>query len=390
MSRFIGLLMFFGALIASATAFAADTPKTVATGIRTGQSAGMTRLVIDMTEAVSFEIFTLNNPYRIVVDLQNAEWLEDATHHASPAGLIDSIRFGARNDGGVRLVVDLDRPAEVKKSFLLPPSGSAQHRLVIDLKEISREEFVASNRLDYAAASPRPRIKPKRKRIVIDPGHGGKDPGAISVGNRYEKDIVLAFGRRLRDALKQTGRYEVVLTRNADSFIRLRERVQIARDHNADLFLSIHADASSNRSARGASIYTLSEKASDKEAAALAAKENKADLIGGIDLNEEDNEVASILIDLARRETMDYSKRFANRLADRMSSATAMVNRSHRFAGFAVLTAPDIPSVLIELGHLSNRTDEKNLLSPNHHRKVAGAIVSSIDEWFSLDALAQR
>lgn len=390
MRGYLRLFALAGLIATVLAATAAEAANAVALGIRTGQNAGMTRLVIDLSDAVKYQIFTLNNPYRIVVDLDGAEWLEDATRHRKPAGLIDSLRFGVRTNGGVRLVVDLDRPAEVKRSFILPPSGAAEHRLVIDLEETSRERFVAGNRQDEIEGVPVPKKKPTRKVVVIDPGHGGKDPGAISVGRRYEKHIVLSFARRLRDALNATGRYNAILTRDADTFIRLRDRVQFARQRNADLFLSVHADASANQSARGASIYTLSEKASDKEADALAAKENKADLIGGIDLNIEDTEVANILIDLARRETMDYSKRFANGLVDKLASATQMVQRSHRYAGFAVLTAPDIPSVLIELGHISNRADEKLLLSRTHHRKVADAIVTAIDDWFHTEALAQR
>ncbi len=390
MRGFLRLFALAGLITTVLAATAAEAANSVALGIRTGQNAGLTRLVIDLSDTVKYQLFTLNNPYRIVVDLDDAEWLEDATRQRKTSGLIDSLRFGVRSNGGVRLVVDLNRPAEVKRAFILPPSGTAQHRLVVDLEETSRERFVAGNRQDDVEGVPVPKQKPSRKIVVIDPGHGGKDPGAISVGRRYEKHIVLSFARRLRDALNATGRYNAILTRDSDTFIRLRDRVQFARKHNADLFLSVHADASANQSARGASIYTLSEKASDKEADALAAKENKADLIGGIDLNVEDTEVANILIDLARRETMDYSKRFANGLVDKLASATQMVQRSHRYAGFAVLTAPDIPSVLIELGHISNRADEKLLLSRNHHRKVADAIVTAIDDWFHSEALAQR
>jgi N-acetylmuramoyl-L-alanine amidase len=389
MRRCLRIAAFAVLMAMTLAASIAEAANTVALGIRTGQNAGMTRLVIDLTDRVDYQVFTLNNPYRIVVDLKDAEWLADA-RHGRKTGLISDMRFGVKEDGGVRLVVDLGRPAEVKRSFILPPSGTAQHRLVLDLAETSREKFVASNRQDDAPTGPVPRTKPRRKTIVIDPGHGGKDPGAISVSKKYEKHIVLAFSQRLRDALNATGRYNAILTRTGDRFIRLRNRVDLARQKDADLFLSIHADASPNRSARGASVYTLSERASDKEAAALAAKENKADLIGGIDLNVEDTEVATILIDLARRETMDYSKRFANGLTDELARVTPMVARSHRFAGFAVLTAPDIPSVLIELGHLSNRTDEKLLLSRAHHRKVSKAIIKAIDGWFDTDALAQR
>lgn len=230
-----------------------------------------------------------------------------------------------------------------------------------------------------------------RKRIiVIDPGHGGVDPGAISVSGVYEKHITLAAARALQAHLESTGRFEVRLTRDRDVFIRLRDRIEIAREKKADLFISLHADTIRNSGVRGLSLYTLSERASDKEAAALAERENKADLIAGIDLSHESAEVTNILIDLAQRETMNQSAKLAALLVDELKERVRILQNPHRFAGFAVLKAPDIPSVLIELGFLSNRDDERALRSKAHRRKLAQSIAGAVDRYFTKIESASR
>ncbi|MCW8863187.1 MAG: N-acetylmuramoyl-L-alanine amidase, partial [Rhodospirillales bacterium] len=231
---------------------------------------------------------------------------------------------------------------------------------------------------------------PARRVIVIDPGHGGVDPGAIGVSGIYEKNITLSVAREIKKSLESTGRYKVVLTRDRDIFIRLRDRFEIARKAGADLFLSIHADTIRDRNIRGASVYTLSEKASDKEAAALAEQENKADLIAGVDLSHEDPVLANILIDLTQRETMNQSSHLAEMLVDEMGKSVRLLRNAHRFAGFAVLKAPDVPSVLIELGFLSNRHDERLLRDSRHRVRVAGAIGRSIDQFFTRVEQAER
>ena len=223
--------------------------------------------------------------------------------------------------------------------------------------------------------------------IVLDAGHGGVDPGALGRKAR-EKSVTLNFTRELAKQLRKTGKYKVYLTRNRDIYIPLRQRVNIARKHNADLFISIHADAIKRKNVRGMSIYTLSETASDKEAAALAKKENQSDIIAGIDFADQPPEVANILIDLAQRETKNLSVKFANLVVDNARGKTRLLDRTHRFAGFRVLKAPDVPSVLIELGFLTNRSDEKQLLSSAWRRKVAGAMVNSVDGFFRSSRLA--
>ncbi|HEU0071316.1 MAG TPA: N-acetylmuramoyl-L-alanine amidase, partial [Alphaproteobacteria bacterium] len=222
----------------------------------------------------------------------------------------------------------------------------------------------------------------QRRVVVVDAGHGGVDPGTIGPGGTYEKDVTLAMARQLKQRMEATGRYKVVLSRDSDIFIPLRERVAISRASGAEMFISLHADAIANRNTRGGSIYTLSEVASDKEAESLAAKENKADLIAGMDLSHESREVASILLDLAQRETMNYSARFAALLVNELGKSVRLLSNSHRFAGFAVLKAPDVPSVLFEMGYLSNAAEEKELLRSDYRQKMADGIIRAADRFF--------
>jgi N-acetylmuramoyl-L-alanine amidase len=238
--------------------------------------------------------------------------------------------------------------------------------------------------------TPAPRRENPKRVIVIDPGHGGVDPGAISLGGVYEKAITLGVAEEIARQLNASGRYKVVMTRADDTFIRLRERVAIARQANADLFISIHADSLNNHAIGGMSIYTLSETASDHEAEALATKENKADIIAGVDLRDESPQVSTILIDLAQRETKNLSAKLARAVIDEIGHDRPLLPRPHRFAGFAVLTAPDVPSVLIELGYLSNRTDERELLDPGHRQRFARGIERAIDRFFAAQGRLRR
>jgi N-acetylmuramoyl-L-alanine amidase len=228
-----------------------------------------------------------------------------------------------------------------------------------------------------------PRSAGKRV-VVIDAGHGGIDPGTHGATGLKEKDVVLAVAKAVRDALEATGRYTVRLTRDRDVFLPLRERVEIARAARSDLFVSLHADSNDHPDVRGASVYTLSEAASDREAAKLAEKENMSDVIAGVDLKEEDAPVASILIDLAQRDTMNRSVRFAETVLTSLPGATAVRPTSpHRSAGFAVLKAPDVPAALIELGYLTNREDEREMARESWRNQVAIAISRAIDRHFA-------
>jgi N-acetylmuramoyl-L-alanine amidase len=386
-------------LLSSSLAVAAAESATVAVkDIRLGVTAERTRLVLDLGAKVDFDIFLLDRPRRVVVDLPSLAW---PTDQPTVDGLVQKIRFGQFTADKSRLVIDAKGPVRVAKSFLLPPSSGLPHRLVIDLVKTGNKEFadqVAKDRAakrsaNKAAPAPTPFTPMPRKQanskpvIVLDAGHGGVDPGALGRKAR-EKSVTLNFTRELAKQLRKTGKYKVYLTRNRDIYIPLRQRVNIARKHNADLFISIHADAIKRKNVRGMSIYTLSETASDKEAAALAKKENQSDIIAGIDFADQPPEVANILIDLAQRETKNLSVKFANLVVDNARGKTRLLDRTHRFAGFRVLKAPDVPSVLIELGFLTNRSDEKQLLSTAWRRKVAGALVNSVNGFFDASRLA--
>ena len=386
-------------LLSSSLAVAAADSATVAVkDIRLGVTAERTRLVLDLGAKVDFDIFLLDRPRRVVVDLPSLAW---PTDQPTVDGLVQKIRFGQFTVDKSRLVVDAKGPVRVAKSFLLPPSSGLPHRLVIDLVKTGNKEFAdqvakdraAKHSAKKAAPAPTPFTPKPRKQanskpvIVLDAGHGGVDPGALGRKAR-EKSVTLNFTRELAKQLRKTGKYKVYLTRNRDIYIPLRQRVNIARKHNADLFISIHADAIKRKNVRGMSIYTLSETASDKEAAALAKKENQSDIIAGIDFADQPPEVANILIDLAQRETKNLSVKFANLVVDNARGKTRLLDRTHRFAGFRVLKAPDVPSVLIELGFLTNRSDEKQLLSTAWQRKVAGALVNSVNGFFNASRLA--
>lgn len=386
-------------LLSSSLAVAAAEPTIVAVkDIRLGVTAERTRLVLDLAAKVDFDIFLLDRPRRVVVDLPSLAW---PTDQPTVDGLVQKIRFGQFTADKSRLVVDAKGPVRVAKSFLLPPSSGLPHRLVIDLVKTGNKEFADQVAKDRAAKrsakkaapaptpfTPKPRKQANSKPvIVLDAGHGGVDPGALGRKAR-EKSVTLNFTRELAKQLRKTGKYKVYLTRNRDIYIPLRQRVNIARKHNADLFISIHADAIKRKNVRGMSIYTLSETASDKEAAALAKKENQSDIIAGIDFADQPPEVANILIDLAQRETKNLSVKFANLVVDNARGKTRLLDRTHRFAGFRVLKAPDVPSVLIELGFLTNRSDEKQLLSAAWRRKVAGAVVNSVNGFFNASRLA--
>ena len=225
---------------------------------------------------------------------------------------------------------------------------------------------------------------------MIDPGHGGIDPGARSISGINEKEIALAYALDLKRRLEATGRYRVVMTRDTDIFISLSDRREIAQRHDGDLFVSLHANNHRQSKIRGASVYTLSEKASDAEAKLLAAKENTADIIAGIDLDGQPDDVGDILLDLVQRETMNLSKKFANTLVDHLGKVTPLLRNTHRFAGFAVLKSPVVPSVLVEIGYLSNRAEERLLLSAKHRATIVGATVRSIDAYFELQEALNR
>ncbi|MEC9347084.1 MAG: N-acetylmuramoyl-L-alanine amidase [Pseudomonadota bacterium] len=366
------------------------------TAIRTGENVDATRIVLDMTASTTWNLFVLEDPYRVVVDLEGAEW--DLQGQPDPVrGLVEGLRFGTFRKGVGRLVMDTTQPVVARRVFMLPPQAGQSWRLVIDLGTANAAEFADARRaapepdsqpVDRSAwpagVPPLPPPRPgARAVVVIDPGHGGVDPGALGASGLQEKDLVLRVGLALRDSLVATGRYRVVMTRDDDTFVPLSGRVAVARRVNADLFVSVHADAAAGRTAVGAGVYTLSERASDKEAAALARRENRADLIAGVDLSDQDDDVTSILIDLAQRETMNRSARLAQTVVVELGRKVTMRANPHRFAGFRVLTAPDVPSVLVEIGFLTNREEERRLGARETQAKIAAGLTSAIEAWFA-------
>jgi N-acetylmuramoyl-L-alanine amidase len=367
-------------------------------GLRLGVHPDKTRIVLDLSGELPYSLFSLADPYRVVIDMPAVEWATGTGSAGAGGGLVAGYRFGLFRHDNSRVVLDLTQPAEVSKTFFLPAAAGKSVRLVIDLVPVDRAKFMAgagfkgrmrvgdtmSGSSKGKAELPPPVIRSERITIVVDAGHGGVDPGAISRSGHYEKNIVLDVARRVQRHLVQSGRYRVVMTRETDVFVPLRERVNIARNAGADLFVSVHADSLRSAKVRGASVYSLSEKASDKEAAQLAAKENSSDVIAGISIGTEtDDIVRSILIDLAQRETKNKSVRFAKLLLPELGGVGALLRNSHRYAGFRVLTAPDVPSVLVELGLLSNAADEKLLMSAGGRDKLAAAIFRAIDQYFA-------
>jgi N-acetylmuramoyl-L-alanine amidase len=388
-------------LVSAAPASIAETAAEV-TEARAWKHPTYTRLVLEMSAAVDFSIFTLVAPDRLVVDFPELDFrLPPTPLGGRPVGAIKTMRYGLFEPGTSRLVLDLAQPARVKRSFLIPPAEGMPHRFVLDLEETDAAAFARAARTTAPAAVPAPASEPPaatvprradgKHVVVVDAGHGGVDPGAISAAGHYEKHIALAAARELAARLEATGRYHVVMTRDRDIFLRLRDRVAIARRAGAELFLSLHADSIADASVRGSHVYSLSKTASDAEAAALAASENKSDVIAGLDLAEYTPEVHSILLDLSQRETNNSSAEMANRLVDEFKHTNGhALNRLHRQAGFAVLKAPDVPSVLIELGFLSNRDDEALLATAEGRARIIEAIVHAVDRHFAPRTAASR
>jgi N-acetylmuramoyl-L-alanine amidase len=366
----------------------------VATDARLAGDAARTRMVVDLSRPIAITAFTLADPYRVIIDLPQVTFSLGARLGENGRGLIKAFRFGLVMQGGSRIVIDATGPVRVDKAFVLEAIDGQPARLVLDLVSIDRASFMrnlaleASQRRAPEARKPDP-AKPSndsRPLIVIDPGHGGPDTGTIAAGGEMEKDIVLEFAQALSEKLEKSGKYRVAMTRTDDRFIALGERVRLARGQGAALFVSIHADALAARNendVRGATVYTVSDTASDVEAARLAEAENKADAIAGVDLSSEPEEVADILIDLTQRETKNFSHHFARSVVGELKSSAKLHKHPLKSAGFKVLKAPDVPSVLIELGYMSNKDDLKLMTSEKWRGKASGAITQAVNTFFA-------
>lgn len=389
-----------GALFAG-TAAAAAAPATVpatdsfpvATDARVGGDGTQTRFVMDLDRKIDFHVFTLADPYRLVLDIPQVTFRLPPHAGENGRGLVKAFRFGLVMPGGSRMVFDLTRPARVDKAFVMAAAPGVPARLVLDLVTTDRESFLRTMKLEEKFARkdepPQPMPPPAsgdpRPLIVLDPGHGGIDTGTRAPDGESEKDIVLAFAKDLRDHLEKSGKYRVLMTRTDDTFVALPDRVQIARRAGASLFISIHADFLPHKEgdAEGATVYTLSDKPSDPQAARVAAEENRADIIAGVNLRDEPDDVAGILLDLAQRETKTFSVQFAHKLVTDLKSATHLNKDPVRSAGFRVLRAPDVPSVLIELGYVSNKQDLRSLNSDGWRDRTADSIASAVNDYFA-------
>ncbi len=381
-----------------------------------GAHDGATRVVLEFSERLAPEIFSLTDDYRLVIDLPEVDWRVAGGAVLPGSRDIRRVRYARNRPGHSRIVLDLAGPLSIANKALL--ADNARVRLVLDLSRTDRAAFMRTagwparhllvpggNDRGHAKARPAPAPKIRvgaagtapdtprrapadatRRVIVLDAGHGGHDPGAIGRSGVYEKTVALAMARQLRDVLEKSGRYTVRMTRSRDVFVPLPERVTFARESKADLFMSIHADANTSPSVRGTSVYTLSEQASDTAAARLAQKENA---INGLESEAVAGDVLKILIELAQRDTMNNSVRFAQTLLPALRGRDiGLLRNTHRFGPFWVLTAADVPSVLLEMGFMSNVKDEKLITSPAWRAKLAAGILDSLDRYFGFEEVA--
>lgn len=389
---------------------------------RLGLNGDTTRFVLELADPAAFRISLAAEPYRIVLNGPPLDW---------SAGVLagrGAVAAVAGDPSAGRIVLDLLGPVQLVQAFAIPPRDGRRHRLVLDFRPTDAGSFGPEERrigvgmADTAApvpqppatavpvstlrapsepvptranrvspgARPSPERGPTRRVIVIDPGHGGIDPGAIAVTGTHEKEITLQTARALRAALEATGRYRVVMTRDADVFVGLRDRVAIAREARADLFVSLHADSIDRETVRGLSVYSLSDQASDREAAQLAARENRADALAGVDLARASDQVAQVLVSMAQRHTLNQSRRLANLIVDTVRGEVPLIPTPHRSAGFAVLTAPDVPAVLIEMGYLSSPQDARLLSTGAHQQRLARSIARAVDRFFAPANVASR
>ena len=439
LSRYFGrmALAMFTWLCVMLTVMTSSMAQNSVTGMRIGavtidELPGL-RLVVETRSPLRVQLSLMGDPYRLVIDMPDVSWQVDALPQSGnlSIGLARAYRFGSPKPGIGRLVIELNQPAAPIRAFTLPPASGGE-RFVVDLINVGNTAFMvaaaalkkspvatfAAPIVDLTTAnSPTKAVSqqmklPKSKKVIqakqytkvgkpyndtalvpkrknrswvvfIDAGHGGKDPGAISKSGTKEKAVTLTAARDLAKQLAATGKIQPILARRDDRYLRLRERINLARREQADVFISLHADSAQSGKARGISVFTLSDTASDKEAAALARKENKADLIGGPDLGAEDPDAAGELLRMFQRESMNQSSHLAASILVQIRDMPGGDRRGHRFAGFAVLKAPDMPSVLIEMGFLSNRDDEKNLRNSDYLRKLNSRLTKAIINYLS-------
>jgi len=367
---------------------AAPLPAMARTGVqrlRMSVDGDTTRLVFDMDGETEYSLFRLQSPDRLVVDLANTRALDDLEISPDSQAAIKSVRHAARNGGDLRVVFDLRKPVE-PRSFQLMPARGAPHRLVLDLASTGS----AASPADNGRAENRGREPEELREVVvaIDPGHGGHDPGAIGPGGTREKDVVLEISRRLAERVDNERGMKAVLIRTGDYFLPLRERIERAREADADVFMSIHADAIANPNVQGSSVYMLSERGATSEAARfLAQRENQADMrLGGVPVANKDDSLANVLLDLAQSGTLEASNILAERVIDELHRVGKVRRPQVERANFAVLRSPDVPSILVEAAFISNPTEERRLRSASFQDSLADALLTGLRSYFSTHA----
>ena len=411
MAGVIGLILMQAMLKAQPVLAATPSkPAAVARDARLGGDEKRTRFIADLSHRVDYRVFTLANSYRVIIDLPEVKFRFARGQGQKGRGLVSAFRYGLFGHGKSRIVIDVTAPVEIAKTHIVEAQNSQPLRLIVDLKRISPEKFLNLQKRSRAAlrnsepgndrAGKNNRVAALKKPtggkpaktsmalpvVIIDAGHGGIDPGAISPNGTREKDIVFDFSRELAKQMAKYKSYRAIMTRKIDTFMPLQDRVKFASKHDGALFISVHADTVSKQyrsGARGAVIYTLDEEGSDELSKQLAAKENRSDIVAGLDIPPEmDNQVQNILIDLAQRETNNLSISFANALVGKLRRNIKLNRKPVRGANFLVLRNADVPSVLFELGFLSNKLDEKSLKSKKWRKKVARALARAVDRYF--------
>lgn len=391
------LLLFAGLLLGSLSlshAQSADIPLALSAQVTGSEDAMEITLVFDREVDALPQL--LNHPWRLVLDFERLGFGFEVDQ-AKWSGFVNDMRWGDMSDVNSRIIFEMDKPFRIAQIDTRKNAQADTFSLVLSLEQSDSDTFKAamidnmrtnavvqrSTKSDRLGGDAKPVIA-KKFTVVIDPGHGGIDSGAIGLHKTQEKEIVLEFAKELEAKLEAEGNIDAILTRDSDVFIPLNDRVRFARQSNADLFISVHADSIREKYVRGATVYTISDKASDSVAARIAETENRADEIAGINFDDEPEDVADILVDLARRETLGFSVQFARLAVTNLKKETKMINNPHRHAGFRVLRAPDVPSVLIELGYLSNTEDEKQLQQPVWRDKIAAQIAESVSRFAEL------
>lgn len=438
MRSHIALLLILVAMLLPGSVFATNIES-----VRIGKQDDATRLVIETDSLPEYFPRVLQQPNRVSIDVPSGNWNLNRSPDTPTGSLVQTIRHGQPSTGNTRIIADLDQPGVILKHFVLPPDSSfPNYRIVLDIAQdpnppvvpvvqapkvagptdfirIVEKPHVASpsQAANQVPASMRPGYKtqgtpfavpafdpgalpgygnqqptsPVQKYvarevykpvIVIDAGHGGVDPGAIGRTGVKEKDITLSTAHILRKMLIQTGKYRVVLTRSNDAYIGLRDRVKKARELDGDLFISLHADSHPKPSTRGLSVYTISEGRSKREGDKLLRKADREEVIRGVDTAGHEDDVQRVLIDMAQRETKNSSATFAELVVRELGNDAKLLRNTHRFAGFAVLTGADLPSVLIELGYLSNASEESLLRTENYRTRLSRGITDAINAYF--------